>query len=62
MIFNEIWPQGVGFFNKACGKKQLSDVIFRTYQTAGHQATVDMLDRLKDLGFYWAMRAGVSSP
>ncbi len=60
VIFNEIWPEGVGFFNKACGKKQISDVIFRTYGAAGHQATVEMLDRLKELGFYWAMKAGVS--
>ena len=60
VVFNEIWPAGVGFFNKACGKKQISDVIFRTYQAAGHQATVDTLDRLKELGFYWAMKAGVS--
>ena len=60
VVFNQIWPEGVGFFNKACGKKQISDVIFRTYQAAGHQATVDTLDRLKELGFYWAMKAGVS--
>jgi DNA-directed RNA polymerase subunit beta' len=60
VVFNQIWPEGVGFFNKACGKKQISDVIFRTYQAAGHQATVETLDRLKELGFLWAMRAGVS--
>ena len=60
VLFNEIWPKGVGFFNKACGKKQISDVIFRTYQAAGHLATVETLDLMKDLGFLWAMRAGVS--
>jgi DNA-directed RNA polymerase subunit beta' len=60
VMFNEIWPPAVGFFNKAAGKKQISDIIFRTYQSSGHQATVDMLDRLKSLGFLWAMRAGVS--
>ncbi len=60
VIFNQIWPNGVGFFNKACGKKQVSDVIFRTYQAAGHAATVETLDKLKELGFYWAMKAGVS--
>jgi DNA-directed RNA polymerase subunit beta' len=53
VIFNQIWPEGVGFFNKACGKKQISDIIFRTYQAAGHAATVEMLDRLKDMGFMW---------
>jgi DNA-directed RNA polymerase subunit beta' len=60
VMFNEIWPPAVGFFNKAAGKKQISDIIFRTYQSSGHQATVEMLDRLKSLGFLWAMRAGVS--
>ena len=60
VIFNEIWPEQLGFFNKAAGKKQISDIIFRTYNCAGHQATVDSLDRLKSLGFTWAMRAGVS--
>jgi DNA-directed RNA polymerase subunit beta' len=60
VIFNQIWPEGVGFFNKACGKKQISDIIFRTYQAAGHAATVEMLDRLKDMGFTWATKAGIS--
>jgi len=60
VVFNQIWPEGVGFFNKACGKKQISDIIFRTYQAAGHLATVEMLDRLKELGFKWATKAGIS--
>ena len=60
VIFNTIWPDGVGFFNKACGKKQISDIIFRTYQVAGHQAAVTMLDNLKAMGFKWATRAGIS--
>jgi DNA-directed RNA polymerase subunit beta' len=60
VIFNTIWPDGVGFFNKACGKKQISDIIFRTYQVAGHQAAVTMLDDLKAMGFKWATRAGIS--
>jgi DNA-directed RNA polymerase subunit beta' len=60
VVFNQIWPEGLGFFNKPCGKKQLSDVIFRTYRTAGHVATVETLDLLKELGFRWATRAGIS--
>ncbi len=36
VIFNEIWPTKLGFFNKAAGKKQLSDIIWRCYQIAGH--------------------------
>ncbi len=60
VIFNEIWPEGLGFFNKAAGKKQLSDIIWRCYQVAGQQDTVETLDRLKELGFAEATKAGIS--
>src|SRR6201996_7597029 len=60
VIFNGIWPEGLGFYNKVAGKKQLSDIIWRTYQVSGQQRTVETLDRLKELGFHWATRAGVS--
>ncbi len=58
--FNQIWPTELGFFNKPAGKKQLSDIILRTYQAVGQAQTVETLDRLKDLGFREATRAGVS--
>ena len=60
VIFNEIWPKAMGFFNKAAGKKQLTDIIWRCYQVAGQQGTVETLDKLKELGFTWATKAGVS--
>src|ERR1700757_1153303 len=60
VIFNGIWPKELGFFNKTAAKKQLSDIIWRTYQVSGQQKTVETLDRLKELGFHWATRAGVS--
>jgi DNA-directed RNA polymerase subunit beta' len=50
----------MGFFNKAAGKKQLTDIIWRCYQVAGQQGTVETLDKLKELGFTWATKAGVS--
>ncbi len=60
VLFNAIWPEGLGFFNKAASKKQLSDIIWRCYQVGGQQQTVETLDRLKALGFVWATRAGIS--
>ena len=60
VIFNQIWPKQLGFFNKACGKKQISDIIWRSYQAVGQQGTVETLDKLKELGFTWATRAGIS--
>src|SRR5690606_7542700 len=35
VLFNEIWPKELGFFNKPAGKKQLSDIIWNCYQVAG---------------------------
>jgi len=58
--FNSIWPKELGFVNKAAGKKQIGEIILRCYEKAGHAATVVCLDKLKDLGFMAATRAGVS--
>ena len=60
VVFNQIWPTDLGFYNKVCGKKQLSDVIWRCYKIAGQQKTVETLDLLKELGFREATKAGIS--
>ena len=58
--FNEIWPNEIGFYNKTVGKKQIGDIIWRTTQVSGKKATVEVLDKLKSLGFMEAMRSGIS--
>src|SRR5205823_1933775 len=60
VIFNQIWPKQLGFFNKPAGKKQLSDIIWRCYQTAGPAETVATFDKLKELGLTEATKAGLS--
>jgi len=60
VIFNQIWPEELGFYNKVCGKKQLSDIIWRCYKAVGQARTVDTLDRLKEMGFRSATKAGIS--
>jgi DNA-directed RNA polymerase subunit beta' len=60
VLFNQIWPSELGFYNKVAGKKQLSDIIWRCYKAVGQQRTVETLDRLKELGFREATRAGAS--
>src|SRR5437868_4219039 len=60
VVFNEIWPKQLGFFNRPAGKKQLSDIIWRCYQIAGPAETVATLDKLKELGFAEATKAGIS--
>ncbi|MFL6711954.1 MAG: DNA-directed RNA polymerase subunit beta', partial [Sulfurifustis sp.] len=60
VIFSEIWPEEMGFPNKVCGKAQLGDLIWKCYKICGHEKTVPTLDKLKELGFREATRAGVS--
>ena len=60
VIFSEIWPTELGFPNKVVGKSALGDLIWHCYKVAGHEKTVMTLDRLKEIGFQEATRAGVS--
>jgi DNA-directed RNA polymerase subunit beta' len=60
VIFSEIWPPELGFYNRAAGKSQLGDLIWKCYKFAGHEQTVTMLDKLKELGFREATKSGVS--
>ena len=60
VIFSEIWPAELGFPNKPVKKSELGDLIWRCYKVCGHEKTVVMLDKLKELGFREATKAGVS--
>jgi DNA-directed RNA polymerase subunit beta' len=60
ILFNEIWPESIGFWNKPVTKKSLGDMIWQCYQIAGHEETVGVLDRLKNLGFNQATSGGIS--
>src|SRR5437773_5681325 len=60
VLFSEIWPEELGFPNKVMGKGQLGELIWNCYKVCGHEKTVATLDKLKELGFYEATRAGVS--
>ena len=41
-------------------KSELGDLIWKCYKFAGHEKTVIMLDKLKELGFREATKSGVS--
>jgi len=60
VLFSEIWPEELGFYNRSAGKSQLGDLIWKCYKFAGHEKTVIMLDKLKQLGFREATKSGVS--
>ena len=60
VIFSEVWPEEMGFPNKIMGKSALGDLIWNCYKICGHEKTIIALDRLKELGFREATRAGIS--
>jgi DNA-directed RNA polymerase subunit beta' len=60
ILFNAIWPAGVGFINAPVTKGKLGDLILAAHKVAGKQNIVGCLDRLKEIGFTTATKAGIS--
>ncbi len=60
LIFNEILPDGMPFYNCALGKKGAARVIDDTYARMGKAATIDLLDRMKEVGFRYSTVSGLS--
>lgn len=62
VILAEILPSMMPFAdaNKLMTKKEMSKLIDAVYRQAGHRETVTFLDKIKDLGFHYATRAGMS--
>ena len=52
--------RSLAFSTRPRARSRLSDIIWRCYQVAGQQKTVETLDRLKELGFREATKAGIS--
>jgi DNA-directed RNA polymerase subunit beta' len=62
VLLYEIVPREIPFaeVNKVMKKKELGTLIDLAYRHAGNKATVIFADRLKDLGYEQATRAGIS--
>ena len=60
VFFNQIWPEDMGFSNKTATKKVVGTLIEQCYEIAGHNETVVVLDKLKNLGYEHATRSGMS--
>jgi DNA-directed RNA polymerase subunit beta' len=60
LIFNDILPKGMPYYNLTMAQKKLSVVISDCFAYSGSAETVDLLDRIKSLGFRYATLAGLS--
>src|SRR5678815_4969251 len=53
-------PKGMPFINGLLKKKGLGQLVSFTYLRFGAEMTVTMLDHIKELGFLYATRAGIT--
>ena len=60
VLFNTIWPSELGFFNAPALKGDLGNLILETFRLLGKSETIESLDRLKEMGFDMATKAGIS--
>jgi DNA-directed RNA polymerase subunit beta' len=59
-IFNEALPDDFPFVNYNVGKKQLTGIVNALAERYPKVQVATALDNLKDAGFHWATRAGVT--
>jgi len=60
IFINQLFPEDFGFINKAFDKKLLKSVIHEHYRKYGIEQNADLLDRIKNLGFTYATKSGLS--
>ena len=60
VIFNDVLPQEFGFVNIELNKSNVGQIVAQCYKRFGHGQTIELLDRLKDLGFEYATKGGMS--
>ncbi|GAB4320499.1 MAG: DNA-directed RNA polymerase subunit beta' [Candidatus Zixiibacteriota bacterium] len=60
VIFNEIIPEEVGYFNEVASKGKLEGLVLETFRAVGPHRAAEFLDKLKNLGFLYATRSGAT--
>ncbi|MBI2867702.1 MAG: DNA-directed RNA polymerase subunit beta' [Chloroflexi bacterium] len=60
LIFSEVLPKEMGFANILMDKKTLKKLVSECHHKLGSEATANMLDAVKNLGFHYATRSGIT--
>ncbi|HMQ87741.1 MAG TPA: DNA-directed RNA polymerase subunit beta' [Flavilitoribacter sp.] len=60
VIFNQAVPEGVPYINELLTKKNLKKVISDVLERTNFAVTADFLDNIKEMGFMWAFKGGLS--
>ena len=59
-LFNDILPKDLRDYNKVFDSGAVNDLIMECYFRHGLDRTVQLLDDLKEIGFSWATRSGLT--
>ncbi|RRD47016.1 DNA-directed RNA polymerase subunit beta' [Tessaracoccus sp. OH4464_COT-324] len=59
-LFNEVLPEGFPYVNEHVGKRGIGRIVNDLAERYSASIAVVTLDALKDLGFYWGSRSGVT--
>ncbi|WP_028295828.1 DNA-directed RNA polymerase subunit beta' [Olivibacter sitiensis] len=60
VLFNQLVPAEVGYINELLTKKSLRDIIGNVVKITGMARAAQFLDDIKELGFQFAFRGGLS--
>ncbi len=60
VIFNEVIPDSLGYYNEVIDKKKLGNIVYECYRREENFRTALMLDGIKRLGFKFSTKAGIS--
>ncbi len=60
IIFNQVVPEETGFINEVLTKGALKKVISKVIATTDEPRAVAFLDEIKELGFRWSFKGGLS--
>ncbi len=60
VIFNQIVPKEMGYFNNLLVKKTFGGFVGQMFMKLGNKVTAKFLDDLKDIGFRYATAGGLS--
>jgi DNA-directed RNA polymerase subunit beta' len=60
VILNDVLPDAMPYVNGTMKKKGLGSLVNYCHLRLGHALTVQMLDKVKELGFLYATKAGIS--
>jgi DNA-directed RNA polymerase subunit beta' len=59
-LFNQTLPEAYEYVTYQVGKKEIGKIVTELVQKFSRVEVAQALDRIKDAGFYWATRSGVS--